>query len=714
MSHLSELQLLRFLIELTVLLIVSRALGELMKRLEQAPIIGELLAGIVLGPGILGYFAPAAYATLFPADPVVMHLLEAIAWIGAIGLLLYIGLETDLGILRGMGRTVTMVAGFGITITLLCGLAIGYYMPAHYLAAPNQRLIFSLFMAVALSISAVPVIAKILLDLGLMRRELGMLILACGIVDDSVGWLMLSIVAGLAERGVVDVGSVSVLLLETALFIGFCYFAGRRLVTRLFRWVDDRAFIEQAKFTAMLAVALVCAILTQAIGIHAVFGAFVAGLMLNISPRLRAGDRSDLEAVTMGLLSPIFFAYSGLRADVSTLRGPEVAVVILVVGCAAKIVGCGLGGRLGGLKWREALAVAIGMNARGGMGIIVALIGLSLGVLTAQMYTVLLLFAVVTSLMTPPLLTWALGRTQARSGDAERVERDKMLTKIHLPREGAKLLVLTGGGPHAALAVHMAAALGSHKEASVTIFRAVAEGQPVKSPEFDQQFAMLKALAEFGGARHVHQRSATGETIADAVVEESKRGYDVIFAGASQQYGIADLGGEVLRELVSGARAPVVIVRAGMETKTPFHRVLAPTTGAAFSRLGAVVAMQYAQAFESRVEALFVREVPWIALPGLAMGRPNPGEGIEFVDDIRRLGEEFGVNVETILGTGRRPESVILDAVREGEIDLLVMGVLFRSSDQRLYFGPKVREILTGARCAVAVVVPPQPITFRG
>ncbi len=705
MGGLTELQILRFLFQVGVLLLTSRVLAELMKRAGQAAVIGELFAGVLLGRSVLGALWPSLFNLLFPPDPAIAHLLEALAWIGVIMLLLYIGLEIDLRILRGMGQTAAMVSAFGLVIPFACGLALGYLLPAQYLAAPDQRLIFTLFMAVALAISAVPVIAKILIDLGLLHRDLGMLILAAGIVDDTTGWLLLSLVAGLAERGTIDLASFATLLAAAAAFIAFCYFAGSRLVVRLLRWTDDHAYAEHAKFSVMVAVALGCAIATQAIGIHAVFGAFIAGLMLRESTRIKRTERAELEAVTLGFLAPLFFAYSGLRADLSALRDPLVPALVLGIACFGKLAGCGLGGLLGGLKPREALAVAIGMNARGEMGILVALIGLSLGVLTPQMYTIIIMVAVVTSLITPPLLSWAIGAVGERPSETERIERDRLLARIQLPREGAKLLVLTGGGPHGELAAHMAAALGNHHDASVTLFRAITPGQPSRGAEIDAQFARLKSIAELAGARNVIVRSTAADSVAEAIASEMDRGYDAIFAGASQLAGYDNLGGEVLRDIVESARAPVVIVR-GAAGAVPFRRLLAPTTGAAFSRLGATFAMQYARAFESHVTAIHVRE----NLP-LLRGIAGPAdEGREFVDEISRLGQQLGVRVEPRLGDGRRPEDVILKTVARDEIDLLVMGVLFRSSDQRLFFGPKVRDILRAVSCAVAVVVPPHQL----
>lgn len=709
----SEVELLRFLTEILVMLVVSRLLADIMKRFGQAPVLGELLAGIVLGKSLLGYLAPPAYAFLFSSDPQQMHLLESFAWVGAILLLLYIGLETDLGILRGMGPAAIKVSGCGIAVPLLSGLALGYMLPDHYLAAHGNRAIFSLFMAVAMSISAVPVIAKILIDLGLMRRELGLLILAAGIVDDSVGWLMLSIVAGLAARGTIDFVSVGLLIGEAALFIALCYFGGYRLVGFILRWVDDHTFIDHGKFSAIILIALVCAVLAQAIGLHAVFGAFVAGLMIRNSARMRKTDLEDLKAITLGVMAPLFFAYSGLKADPTNLSEPVVPLLVLAVACAGKLAGCGLGGVLARLGVRDSMVVAVGMNARGGMGIIVALVGLSLGVLTPEMYTIIIAMAFVTSLMAPPLLKWTLGRVKFRPSEAERLEREKLLARLPLSHEGAKLLVLSGGGPHADLAVHIAAALANHADATMTVFHGVASGSTAPSTSaFNGRFGRIKAIAEQFGARNILQRTATGDSVAETIIQESARGYEAIFAGASQLEGRDSFGGEVLRELVTNTHAPVVIVRdAGLAI--PFKRILVPVTGAAFSRLGASLAMRYAQAFKSEVTALYVREHPPRAHQETGPGSPPADEGAESVEEIRRFGNELQVRVNTEVGLGRRPGDVILGTAQNGNYDLLVMGVLFRSSEQRLYFGPTVRQILRAARCSVALVVPPESPTPR-
>ncbi|HKV54314.1 MAG TPA: cation:proton antiporter [Candidatus Binataceae bacterium] len=708
MPHLSEIEVLRFLIQFTLLFVVARVLADVMKRLGQATVIGELLSGIVLGPSLLGHLAPAAYRLLFPGDPLGDHLLEAVAWIGVILLLLYTGLETDLGILQGVGRAAAAVSLLGILIPWVSGFVLGWEIPASYLAHHNDRLIFALFIAIAMSVSAVPVIAKILIDLDLLRRDLGLLILSAGILDDTVGWLMLSIVAGLAAHGTIDLRSFGAIVVAVVLFVGFCYLIGANLVVRVMRWVDDRGVAEHAGMSAMVGIAMVCAIVTQAIGIHAVFGAFIAGVMIGRSARLRRSDRTELEATTIGVFAPVFFAYSGLKVDLFALHGIGLLAVILGFAIAGKLIGCTSGAMIYRLKFREALAVGVGMNARGGMEIIVALIGLSFGILTREMYAIIIIIAIVTSLMTPPLLSWLLTGVEKRPAEERRLERERILARLPFTKEGAKLLVLAGGGSHAQLASHLAAALGNHHDASITVFHATS-GEPVPdaAEQFNRHFDLIKGIAELSGAHNVYQRAGAADTVAQAIVRESERGYDAIFAGASPAEGDYALGGEVLHELVSKAQTPVIIAR-NVGAPMPLHRVLVPTTGAAFSRLGATVAMLYAHATNARMTALYVKELPVLPLRVLRLNADPHNEGMQITGDIKKLADQFGVRVDTQIGSGSRPENAIIAAADNGQFDLLVMGVQYRPSERRLYFGPKVEHILRNARIAVAVVVMPE------
>ncbi len=708
MSGLSESQILHFLIQITLLIGTARLLADVFKRFGQAPVIGELLSGLILGSSVLGRLLPHVHQVIFPADPVGAHLLEAFAWIGMIFLLLSTGIETDLEVLRGLGRPATLVSGLGVIVPLIGGFALGQYVPDSYLAHPTQRGIFSMFIAVAMAISAVPVIARILIDLDIMQRELGLVILAAGVIDDLVGWLLLSIIAGLAARAQIQFQAIGLTMVATAAFIAFAYLWGFRLISYILRWVDDRGIVEAGALTVIIVLGFACAIITQAIGVHAVFGAFVGGLMIGRSPRLRRNDRETIASVASGFLAPVFFAYSGLQTDIFALHGLGVLGLVLAVATLGKYLGCGIGGLIGGLAPMEALTVANGMNARGGMGIIVALLGLNLGVLTAPMYTVLILTAVVTSLVAPTLLGWSILHIPRRAGERDRAEHERIIARVPFVKDGAKLLVLDGGGPNTELATHLAAALGNHPDASISIFHAdvneKAGGDDGNGPA--ERFTYLKGIAETCGATNVYQRRGAGSPLSDLLLKEARRGYDAIFAGASLQLpGEQALGG-VLGDLLREAPAPIVITRFGPHS-APFKRILAPTNGALYSTLGVVMAMYYANAAHSKVTGMYIVEDPlW---PYRALRRAaDDAAGREIIDEVNAIASHLGLDVQTRIGAGVRPEEVIAGAIEQDGFDLLVMGVLYRSFEQRLYFGPKVDRLLRRVKCAVAVVVFPE------
>ena len=403
-------QLLRFLVELTVLFLAARIGGEVAARLRLPLHVGELLMGIALGPSLLGWLWPGAFDALFPADAATRSLLDVVSWTGVIMLALLAGLETRLGILRTAGRAVLggWIGGFGLPFA--AGLALGTAAPASLVPPGVDRPVFALFLATAMSISAIPVIARILMDLKLYRTRLGMVILSTAIADDTVGWIVLAVVAGLA-RGALELGPILRTVLLTAAFIVGAFTLGRMLVGRAIR-ASRRLRVPFGELSAMLMIVFALAALTQWIGVHLVLGAFVAAILIGREPDLDPDSVTAVRHLGMGLFIPFFFAYTGIKVDLTTLHGSALgfAAAAVVVACVSKIVGGWAGTRLGGLPHWEALAVGFGLNARGAMELVIAAIGLSIGVLSEPMYATIVLIAVLTTVMAAPMLQFCVRR----------------------------------------------------------------------------------------------------------------------------------------------------------------------------------------------------------------------------------------------------------------------------------------------------------------
>jgi Kef-type K+ transport system membrane component KefB/mannitol/fructose-specific phosphotransferase system IIA component (Ntr-type) len=400
----TEHDVLLFLLSLAVLLAMARGLGELARALGLPLIIGEITAGILLGPTALGRLAPRVYAGLFPSGaPKVM--IGAYVSVAVVLLLVVAGLEVDLAVVRRRGRGALLTSVLGIVLPLGGGTLLGYLLPDSDLVAPSHRALFALFIGVALSISALPVIAKTLLDLGLFKTEMGLLVMAAAMIDDLVGWLAFSVLVSPMQGGELKLQGTVVTVALTVGFVLVCLLLGRPLVDRLFARIETAPSNAPGRLlSVVILLALFGASATQAIGIHAVFGGFVVGVMVADSKKLSTRTRVVIEDFVMNIFAPAFFASLGLRVDFLRAFDLRLCTLVFVIASAAKVIGCTVGARLGGIRWRESAAIGLGLNARGAMEIILALLALDAGLIKEQLFVALVVMALLTSLMSGPMM----------------------------------------------------------------------------------------------------------------------------------------------------------------------------------------------------------------------------------------------------------------------------------------------------------------------
>ncbi|MCR4336653.1 MAG: cation:proton antiporter, partial [Candidatus Omnitrophica bacterium] len=406
----SHHDVLGFVLMIAVLLLTARLLGELALRLGQPAVIGEICAGILWGPSILGYFFPWIQGYVVPGTATQGHLLEAFGLIGAMFLLLITGMETDIQLIRHHARTVLGVAAGGIIVPFSTGFFLGQHIPANLLPNSDDRLIFSLFMATAMSISAIPVIAKVLMDMNLTRRDIGQTILAAGMCDDTCGWILLSIVTALAAGQGISAQSVSMSIGTVLFFLLFSFTFGYWFVKKALDLVQDNIRSPHRLLTLVAVLMFAWASLSQALHLEPVLGAFVMGIIFGHLPRLPRQIREQFQSIALGIFAPVFFAVAGLKVNIPSLLRPDllsVAFWVIFVACFGKIVGTYLGARwIGGQGHWKSLGYGVALNARGAMEIIIATIGLSLGILTQEMFSIVVLMAITTSLMAPIALRW--------------------------------------------------------------------------------------------------------------------------------------------------------------------------------------------------------------------------------------------------------------------------------------------------------------------
>jgi Kef-type K+ transport system membrane component KefB len=405
-------ELLLLFAQLFLLLLVARLLGGAARRVRLPPVVGELLTGIVLGPSMFGSVAPEAFRTVFPGAVGQSHLLEAVSWLGVVMLLVLTGLETDLDRIRRRATSALSVSAAGIAIPFVLGFGLAFALPRRFLPDAPQ-LVFALFLATAMSISAIPVVARALIDLDALRYDLGQLTLAAAMAVDVAGWILLSVVAGLAHGGGVSVATTGRTILSLALFLGLSLTVVRWIVSGFVSWADLESGGERAKVSTLMLFALGLGACTHLLGFEPILGAFVAGLVLGQVEDFGLDVYRSFEALTLGVFAPVFFGVAGLRVDLAAVLSPDVLLVGLLtlsVAVVGKFAGAYAGAKAVDRTAWESVALGAGLNARGAMGLVVATIGLNLGVLTTEMYAIVVLVDVVTSAMAPPLLRFSLGR----------------------------------------------------------------------------------------------------------------------------------------------------------------------------------------------------------------------------------------------------------------------------------------------------------------
>lgn len=414
--------LLVLLLQVGTLGLLALVLGLLAGRLGMPAIVGELCAGVLLGPSVLQRVAPDLSAWLLPHRPEPTHMLDAVGQVGVLLLVGVTGTELDFRFLRRQRRTALWVSGTGLAVPFGLGIAAGLLLPGALRAEHGDSAVFPLFVGVAMCVSAIPVIAKTLADMDLLHRNVGQLTLASGTIDDAFGWFMLSVVSAMAASGVTTgtIARSAGWLLVVVLFAALPGMPLARLTLRpLARLSDPMPVIAGTAVLVLLGAAA-----TQAMGLESVFGAFVAGIVIGSSGAVDLRRIAPLRTFTLAFLAPVYFATAGLRIDLGALARPVVlgsAAALLLIAVLGKFAGAYLGARMGRLNRWEALALGAGMNARGVVEVIVAMVGLRLGVLNTAAYTVVVLIAIVTSVMAPWLLRVAMRHIESTAEEELRL-----------------------------------------------------------------------------------------------------------------------------------------------------------------------------------------------------------------------------------------------------------------------------------------------------
>ncbi len=709
----SHQDVLALVTQIAVLLFTARLFGECAQRLGQPVVLGEILAGIFWGPSFLGKFFPFLVGIIIPGNPTQGHLIEAISLLGAIFLLLLTGLETDINLIRRHAKTALGVSLGGIFVTFISGFVLGQYLPDFLLVNQEGRLVFSLFMATAFSISSIPVIAKVLMDLKLMRRDIGQTIIAAGMSDDTIGWIILSVVAGLASGKVVTLGGAFSNALTVVFFLIVSCTLGKWIVKKSLDFVQDHTTGKDRLLTLVVVLSFFWGAFCKALHLEPVFGALVMGILFNQMPRLPNYVHQKLESIALGIFAPIFFSVTGLKVNILTLLNLPLLWLTLVtisVAVSSKMIGTFLGARwLGGKDFWSSLSYGSGLTARGAMGIIIATIGLSLGVLTQEMFSILILMAVVTSLVAPFLLRWTIKHVKPNEEESRRLKEEQLAQGSSIGRIHRVLVPVRRWESKIHLSVmqtiksRLLQRIAKKAKLSITLLNVDKLGHKTKNIEF------LNELGSLFTHQEVIKRIVESTDVINVVLDESQKNYDLLVLGASETQNDSEyIFSKVIDSILSLSTCMTIVVHAkevkeGWEPK----RILVPTNGSFAAKRAAEFSFLLIASEQERVYVLNVIERDqnqWQQDLSSDLFKRQFKVSESIVEELKVLGTAHGVKTLADVKIGPAPEKVILDYAKEENIDLIILGTDVRPASERLFLGPRVERIIKNSPCPVIIL----------
>lgn len=699
MQSLSESQLLFALLGIAAVLLVGRGTAELARRVRQPEVLGELLGGVLLGPSVFGALFPSVFRALY-LTPAVSTGLSLLSWIGAILLLMIAGLEVDLAILRANARSGLLAAGFAV----IPSIAAGTVFAALALGRSPDR---GVFLGLVLSVTAVSVVAKLLIERDALRRTYAQVIIAAGVASEVLVWLLIAVVSALHGGSPVASGLRATLF--AAGFFVLMMTLGRRFTNWAMRRTADLTQIVNGELSLVLVLVFVSASLTQALELHALLGAFVFGVLLSQAPRATAQLKERIQTLTVGFFAPIFFVLAGMRVDIfklGTLSSLWTILLLFVVATVVKVGMGALGARLGGLRVWESVLVGVGLNLKGGTDVIVAILGVQLGLLSVQTYTIYAVVAILTVAVSPPVLALLEHRVPPSREEMARLNREEARRRAYLPRLERVLVPLVPDlQPESTAWVVEALARAKEQEGEVFDIlqlqpdggeaRAPATRTPAMSAAEDQlDQAGEKATGELTKrSLDTESRPAALQAILDAASEHVL----IAFGARPPAVGGAFTLGDLQDHIADQAKADVlaVITREADATPRPMRRILVPVNDFEYSMAAGDVAGYLAKAtgaelvlftsVRSRLDSLFWRERGHRELlkSGYQVVR-------ELAFRVGRLGIATSERVEVDEEAG---EAIVRELARR-PYDLVVMGAVDRSADGRLYLGSPVEMVL--------------------
>jgi Kef-type K+ transport system membrane component KefB len=412
MQVLSHYENLSLILSIGLLIIAARMFGEFFRKFKMPLVVGELIAGIFLGPSLVGNYAPGISEILYTHNTNASIALSGIINISIIMLLFVAGMELNLSLIRQQGKAALSTSVLSLIIPLGLGFVTAYYGYEYYGRNSTDKVAFSLFMGTAMAISALPVIARTLIDLNLFKTKIGSIIITAAMFNDLIGWVLFSMIMGMLKGSANH--SVLLTLLYTIAYAILMLTVVRILINKSLPWAEKNFTWPGGFLSLSLGLAFLGAAFTEFIGLHAIFGAFIIGITIGDSVHVTEKMKDIVNQFVTNIFAPLFFISIGFKVNFLDHFNLQITIIILVLAFIGKIFGGYFGAKIGGLGNKESLAIGFGMNARGAMEIILATLALQANLIGEEVFVAIVIMAVITSIVAGPMMNWLLkGKTTA-------------------------------------------------------------------------------------------------------------------------------------------------------------------------------------------------------------------------------------------------------------------------------------------------------------
>ncbi len=539
------------ILQVVAIILVSRVFGFIFNKIGQPTVIGEIIAGIVLGPSVVGLFFPEFSLFLFPEAS--LGNLKFLSQFGLILFMFVIGMELDLNVLKGKAHDAVVISHASIIIPYALGMGLAYFLYEEFAPEKISFMSFALFMGIATSITAFPVLARIIQERDLTKTRLGVIAITCAAADDVTAWCILAAVIAIVKAGTFVSALFTIAL--SLVYVLFMIFAVQPFLRRLGNIYSDRETINKTIVAVSFLVLLISAYLAEIIGIHALFGAFLAGVIMPPNFNFRKILTEKIEDVSLVLLLPLFFVFTGLRTQIGLLNQPHLWAVcgwIILAAVAGKFGGSAIAARFVGQSWKDSLAIGALMNTRGLMELIVLNIGYDLGILSPEIFAMMVLMALITTFMTGPALDLLNYFYPDKDGDTVQTTLYKILISFGPPLKGKILLRLADQITHK-----------KTEEAAITAFHLTpsADINPKDAKEYEREsFKFVKHEAQQLNINVKTLYRATNDITKEITTQANRGKYDLLLVGGSRSLFTADVLGGKVKNYLEDAQCQVGVL----------------------------------------------------------------------------------------------------------------------------------------------------------